>query len=45
VLGWRALDAARRAAEDAPSTSDDDRAAQAGEADTEFWSELREENH
>jgi hypothetical protein len=34
--------AARRAAEDAPSTSDDDRAAEGGESDTEFSSELRE---
>ena len=37
--------AARRAAEDAPSTSDDGRAAQGGEADTEFSSELPEGDH
>src|SRR5690349_17528874 len=37
--------AARRAAEDAPSTSDDDRAAQGGEADTEHSSELPEDDH
>jgi hypothetical protein len=37
--------AARRAAEDAPSTSDDGRAAEGGEADTELSSELREGDH
>jgi hypothetical protein len=37
--------AARRAAQDAPSTSDDDRAAQAGDADAEFSSELAEDDH
>jgi len=37
--------AARRAAEDAPSTSDDSRAAQGGEGDTEHSSELPEDDH
>ncbi|MGZ4184899.1 MAG: hypothetical protein ACXVFQ_11040 [Solirubrobacteraceae bacterium] len=37
--------AARRAAEDAPSTSDDGRAAQGGEADSEHSSELPEGDH
>jgi hypothetical protein len=37
--------AARRVAQDAPSTSDDDRAAQAGEADSEHSSELPEHDH
>jgi hypothetical protein len=37
--------AARRAAEDAPSTRDDGRAADAGEADAEFSSELPEGDH
>jgi hypothetical protein len=37
--------AARRAAEDAPSTSDDDRAAQGGEADGEHSSEVPEGDH
>jgi hypothetical protein len=37
--------AARRAAEGAPSTSDDDRAADSGEADAEFSSELPEDDH
>jgi hypothetical protein len=37
--------AARRAAEDAPSTSDDDRAAAGGEADAEFSSERPESDH
>jgi hypothetical protein len=37
--------AARRAAQDAPSTSDDDRAAQGGEADGEHSSELPEDDH
>ncbi len=37
--------AARRAAEDAPSTSDDDRAARGGEADSEYSSELPEGDH
>ena len=36
--------AARRAAEDAPSTSDDERAAQGGEADSEYSSELPEDD-
>jgi hypothetical protein len=37
--------AARRAAEDAPSTSDDDRATQGGEGDTEHSSEIPEDDH
>lgn len=37
--------AARRAAEDAPSTGDDGRAAEGGEADAEFSSELPEGDH
>jgi len=37
--------AARRAAEDTPSTSDDDRAAAGGEADAEFSSERPEGDH
>ena len=37
--------AARRAADDAPSTSDDERAAPGGEADTEHSSELPEDDH
>lgn len=37
--------AARRAAQDAPSTSDDERAAQGGEADAEYSSETREDDH
>jgi hypothetical protein len=37
--------AARRAAEDAPSTNDDDRAAQGGEADSEYSSERPEGDH
>lgn len=37
--------AARRAAQDAPSTSDDDRAAQGGEADSEHSSELPADDH
>jgi hypothetical protein len=36
--------AARRAVEDAPSTSDDERAASGGEADTEYSSESREDD-
>jgi hypothetical protein len=37
--------AARRAVEDAPSTSDDDRAARGGEGDTEHSSEIPEDDH
>ena len=37
--------AARRAAEDAPSTSDDERAGAGGEADTEYSSELTQDDH
>ncbi|MGZ4324112.1 MAG: hypothetical protein ACXVHJ_19465 [Solirubrobacteraceae bacterium] len=37
--------AARRAADDAPSTSDDERAAPGGEADAEHSSELPEDDH
>ena len=37
--------AARRAAQDAPSTSDDGRAAQGSEADSEHSSELPEDDH
>lgn len=37
--------AARRAVQDAPSTSDDGRAAQGGDADTEHSSELPEDDH
>jgi hypothetical protein len=36
--------AARRAAEDAPSTSDDERAVQGGEADSEHSSELAQDD-
>lgn len=36
--------AARRAAEDAPSTSDDERAAQGGEADSERSSEVAQDD-
>jgi hypothetical protein len=37
--------AARRAVENAPSTSDDDRAAAGGDADAEYSSELPEGDH
>jgi hypothetical protein len=37
--------AARRAVEDAPSTSDDDRVAQGGEGDSEHSSEIPEDDH
>jgi hypothetical protein len=37
--------AARRVAEDAPSTSDDERAATGGEADSEYSSETPEDDH
>lgn len=37
--------AARRAAEDAPSTSDDERASSAAEADSEYSSEIPENDH
>jgi hypothetical protein len=37
--------AARRAADDAPSTSDDARAAEGGEADAEFSSEQPDDDH
>lgn len=37
--------AARRAVEDAPSTSDDERAATGGEADSEYSSEVSEGDH
>ena len=39
------MHAARRAAEDAPSTSDDARAASGGEADTEYSSESQDDDH
>lgn len=37
--------AARRAVEDAPSTSDDERAARGGESDAEYSSEVPEDDH